>query len=196
MATKDTKQIEAFVWEGTDRRGKRVKGEMRGSSPALIKADLRRQGIVAHQADVPERHQFRTGAGEEVGDVVDEDAAIEGGVDEEPAPSGVEVEPQRSGTGRRAAELGTRGGVEDQHLVVEREADEGQIAQGREVHSMSRRSSMRSSLSTRSSRETMLRTVFSKVSACPSCWRPRWTLSFLEGIQARRPSGLMATSLR
>lgn len=34
-----------FVWEGTDRQGKRVKGEMTGQSDALIKAVLRRQGI-------------------------------------------------------------------------------------------------------------------------------------------------------
>jgi len=36
---------EMFVWEGTDKQGKRVKGEMSGQSDALIKAMLRRQGI-------------------------------------------------------------------------------------------------------------------------------------------------------
>jgi type IV pilus assembly protein PilC len=34
-----------FVWEGTDRRGVKVKGETRSSSLALAKAELRRQGI-------------------------------------------------------------------------------------------------------------------------------------------------------
>ena len=34
-----------FVWEGTDKSGKRVKGEMTGQSDALVKAVLRRQGI-------------------------------------------------------------------------------------------------------------------------------------------------------
>ena len=34
-----------FLWEGTDKTGKKVKGEMSGSSDALIKATLRRQGI-------------------------------------------------------------------------------------------------------------------------------------------------------
>lgn len=34
-----------YVWEGTDKQGKRVKGEMSGQSDALIKASLRRQGI-------------------------------------------------------------------------------------------------------------------------------------------------------
>jgi type IV pilus assembly protein PilC len=34
-----------FAWEGTDRKGNRVKGESRANNPALIKAELRRQGI-------------------------------------------------------------------------------------------------------------------------------------------------------
>jgi len=34
-----------FAWEGTDRRGKRVKGEMPATNMALAKAELRRQGI-------------------------------------------------------------------------------------------------------------------------------------------------------
>ena len=34
-----------FLWQGTDKSGKKVKGEMSGSTDALIKATLRRQGI-------------------------------------------------------------------------------------------------------------------------------------------------------
>lgn len=34
-----------FSWEGADKHGKRVKGESRAASIALIRADLRRQGI-------------------------------------------------------------------------------------------------------------------------------------------------------
>lgn len=34
-----------FVWEGRDKQGKTVKGEMSGKSDALVKATLRRQGI-------------------------------------------------------------------------------------------------------------------------------------------------------
>src|SRR3972149_10532695 len=34
-----------FVWEGTDKQGKRIKGELSGQSDALVKALLRRQGI-------------------------------------------------------------------------------------------------------------------------------------------------------
>ena len=33
------------VWEGTDRKGTKVKGESRAANPASVKADLRRQGI-------------------------------------------------------------------------------------------------------------------------------------------------------
>ncbi|MGP3791948.1 type II secretion system F family protein [Pseudomonas sp. B392_1p] len=34
-----------FSWEGTDRRGAKVKGELSGPNPALVKAQLRKQGI-------------------------------------------------------------------------------------------------------------------------------------------------------
>jgi type IV pilus assembly protein PilC len=34
-----------FVWEGMNKQGKRTKGELAGSNIALVKADLRRQGI-------------------------------------------------------------------------------------------------------------------------------------------------------
>ncbi|BCO33064.1 type II secretion system protein F [Thiohalobacter sp. COW1] len=44
MAEKALKQ-DMFVWEGTDRRGNKVKGQTRANNQNLIKADLRRQGI-------------------------------------------------------------------------------------------------------------------------------------------------------
>lgn len=34
-----------FAWEGTDRKGAKIKGEISGQSPALVKAQLRKQGI-------------------------------------------------------------------------------------------------------------------------------------------------------
>ena len=34
-----------FAWVGTDRRGKKIKGKMRAANDALVKADLRRQGV-------------------------------------------------------------------------------------------------------------------------------------------------------
>ena len=45
MAEKALKQPEIFTWTGTDKRGVKVKGQSRGNNPALIKADLRKQGI-------------------------------------------------------------------------------------------------------------------------------------------------------
>jgi type IV pilus assembly protein PilC len=44
MAEKAIK-LNVFAWEGTDKKGNRIKGESRGNNPTLIKADLRRQGI-------------------------------------------------------------------------------------------------------------------------------------------------------
>ncbi|WP_415753512.1 type II secretion system F family protein [Pseudomonas leptonychotis] len=34
-----------FAWEGTDKKGARTKGEINGQNPALVKAQLRKQGI-------------------------------------------------------------------------------------------------------------------------------------------------------
>jgi type IV pilus assembly protein PilC len=45
MAEKAIKQ-NVFLWEGSDKRGVKVKGESHGNSPAMIKAELRRRGIV------------------------------------------------------------------------------------------------------------------------------------------------------
>jgi type IV pilus assembly protein PilC len=45
MAEKAQK-LDVFTWEGTKKGGERIKGEVRGRSAALVKADLRRQGIV------------------------------------------------------------------------------------------------------------------------------------------------------
>lgn len=44
MATKAAKQ-EIYAWEGKDSKGQVTKGESMGKSVALVKADLRRQGI-------------------------------------------------------------------------------------------------------------------------------------------------------
>jgi len=45
MAEKALKQS-IFIWEGSDKRGVKVKGESPGNNPAMIKAELRRRGIV------------------------------------------------------------------------------------------------------------------------------------------------------
>jgi type IV pilus assembly protein PilC len=44
MATTANKQ-DAFIWEGKDGKGQKTQGETMGASVALVKADLRRQGI-------------------------------------------------------------------------------------------------------------------------------------------------------
>jgi type IV pilus assembly protein PilC len=35
-----------FIWEGTDRKGNKVKGKSMASTEAAVRADLRRQGVV------------------------------------------------------------------------------------------------------------------------------------------------------
>ena len=45
MAEKAQK-LQAFVWEGKDRRGNKTKGEVSGTNLALVKAQLRKQGII------------------------------------------------------------------------------------------------------------------------------------------------------
>lgn len=44
MAAKDSKEV-IYYWEGKDKKGKVVKGEMRASGEAFVSASLRRQGI-------------------------------------------------------------------------------------------------------------------------------------------------------
>jgi type IV pilus assembly protein PilC len=46
MAQAATIKQSVFAWEGTDKKGTKVKGESRAANPAIIKAELRRQGIV------------------------------------------------------------------------------------------------------------------------------------------------------
>lgn len=45
MGQAATKQ-QIFIWEGSNRQGQRIKGELGGKNPNIIKAELRRQGIV------------------------------------------------------------------------------------------------------------------------------------------------------
>ena len=49
-----------FVWEGRDKQGKKVKGEMSGTSDALVKAMLRRQGINPMRVGLPMANNERT----------------------------------------------------------------------------------------------------------------------------------------
>lgn len=45
MATTKALKTSTFAWEGTDKRGGKVKGTLSGQNAALIKAQLRKQGI-------------------------------------------------------------------------------------------------------------------------------------------------------
>jgi type IV pilus assembly protein PilC len=49
-----------FVWEGTDKKGKRIKGKMLAVSEAAVKADLRRQGVLAKRVR-KESQLFKSG---------------------------------------------------------------------------------------------------------------------------------------
>lgn len=42
-------KVQQFLWEGTDKRGNKVKGELPGQNMTLVKAELRKQGINANK---------------------------------------------------------------------------------------------------------------------------------------------------
>jgi len=50
-----------FVWEGTDRKGKKVKGKSMAANEAAVRADLRRQGVVPSRIKKQSRSLFSGG---------------------------------------------------------------------------------------------------------------------------------------
>ena len=46
MAESATMSKSPFLWEGTDRKGKKIKGKSMATNEAAVRADLRRQGVV------------------------------------------------------------------------------------------------------------------------------------------------------
>src|SRR3546814_11154639 len=42
---RDGVTLQMFLWEGTDKRGKKMKGEQQAKSSNMLRAELRRQGI-------------------------------------------------------------------------------------------------------------------------------------------------------
>ncbi len=42
-------KLQAFVWEGKDRKGNKSKGEVSGTNLALVKAQLRKQGVIPNK---------------------------------------------------------------------------------------------------------------------------------------------------
>ena len=57
---KSSKQI-VYSWEGMNRRGEKIKGELTGTSVPLVKAELRRQGIVAKRVRRKAKSLFGSG---------------------------------------------------------------------------------------------------------------------------------------
>lgn len=55
-----------FVWEGKDRKGAKVKGESNGNSVALVKAELRRQGIKPNKVRKKSKPLFGGAAGKAI----------------------------------------------------------------------------------------------------------------------------------
>jgi len=49
MAAKEQK-LDTFTWDGKDRKGNKTSGETTGASPALVKAQLRKQGITPRRS--------------------------------------------------------------------------------------------------------------------------------------------------
>lgn len=69
MAAKATKEI-TFAWEGTDKKGKRIKGEMKATGEAFVNATLRRQGINVTKV------KKQTGFGTKSGKVTEKDVTL------------------------------------------------------------------------------------------------------------------------
>jgi type IV pilus assembly protein PilC len=58
-----------FVWEGTDRKGKKVKGKSMATNEAAVRADLRRQGVVPSRIKKQGKSMFGGGGSITPGDI-------------------------------------------------------------------------------------------------------------------------------
>jgi type IV pilus assembly protein PilC len=58
-----------FVWEGTDRKGQKVKGKAMAASEAAVRADLRRQGVVPSRIKKQSKGMFGGGGTITTGDI-------------------------------------------------------------------------------------------------------------------------------
>ena len=59
-------KLHNYSWEGADKKGQKVKGEMSGDSPAVIKAQLRKQGISPIKVNKKAEALFGGGKGKPV----------------------------------------------------------------------------------------------------------------------------------
>ena len=79
--TKKKEEEPTFKWEGTDKRGVRVKGELRGANQNMIKAALNFEGSPIHQylqskgADlgIPDAEDAKAGKGTDAPKVDNDD---------------------------------------------------------------------------------------------------------------------------
>jgi type IV pilus assembly protein PilC len=60
MAEKNSKEA-TYLWEGTDRKGKKIKGDMKASGEGFVNATLRRQGITVIK--IKKQSAFNKGGG-------------------------------------------------------------------------------------------------------------------------------------
>jgi type IV pilus assembly protein PilC len=74
MAEKAGNIQDTYLWEGTDKRGNRTKGEMRGNSPTLVKAELRRQGL--NPLKVKKKPKALFGGGAKKKKIIPKDIAV------------------------------------------------------------------------------------------------------------------------
>ncbi len=74
MAEKAVNKHDTFLWEGTDKRGNRSKGEVMAASPTLAKAELRRQGV--NPLKVKKKPKPLFGSGEKKKAITPKDIAI------------------------------------------------------------------------------------------------------------------------
>ena len=58
-----------FLWEGTDRNGKKIKGKSLASDEATVRADLRRQGVVPTRIRKQRQSLFSGGSKITTGDI-------------------------------------------------------------------------------------------------------------------------------
>ena len=54
-------KLATFIWQGKDKRGRKAKGEMQGTNATMVKAELRKQGIIAKK--VSKKLTFGSGGG-------------------------------------------------------------------------------------------------------------------------------------
>ena len=58
-----------FLWEGTDRKGNKVKGKSMAANETAVRADLRRQGVVPSRIKKQSKGLFKGGGTVTPGDI-------------------------------------------------------------------------------------------------------------------------------